>query len=140
MNTLRDASRRLDTDSRVGLCSVVSVRDAGEVLNSMIGRDVCPTAEEAAFIARNLIGLYPAREVGDAKAYAAGMTAVMAAHPIDFVRRVCDPVKGLPSRLRAAHEAERQRQLRLLQHEIAITEAKSGAHSSAVRKAKALVE
>jgi hypothetical protein len=97
---LHDASRRLDTDNHTSLARFVSVAEAELILSRMAGRDENYTANEAAIEARKLTGLYPAREVGDAKAYAAGMTAVLAAHPIDFVRRVCDPVKGLPSRLK----------------------------------------
>ena len=47
-----------------------------------------------------LLGFYPAREVNDAKMYSAGMTALLAAYPVDLVKRVCDPVTGLPSRLK----------------------------------------
>lgn len=42
-------------------------------------------------------------------------------------------------RLQAAYQAECERQLRKLQHEIQITEAIAGADCSAVRAAKALV-
>jgi hypothetical protein len=42
-------------------------------------------------------------------------------------------------RLRAAYEAECERQMRLLRHELEITKAKAGAHSPAVRAASALV-
>jgi hypothetical protein len=120
--TLQDAARRLDTDSVTGLHRVVTVAEAEHVLSGMIGRDEPCGPESGLFMARNLIGLYPAREVGDAKAYAAGMTALLAAHPIDFVRRVCDPVRGLPSRLKwlptladvnEAIEAERKRRDRI---------------------------
>lgn len=92
--------QRLDSDSRTNLEAVVTVAQATAVLDAMTGRDHHCDAETAATLARNLVGLYPAREVHDAKAYAAGMTAVLMAHPADFVRRVCDPARGLPSRLK----------------------------------------
>lgn len=98
--TFRDVARRLDTESQTGLERVVSVAEANAILSEMIGRDEPCSADDAVFMARNLIGLYPAREVHDATAYAAGVTAVLASHPLDFVRRVCSPVHGLPSRLK----------------------------------------
>lgn len=45
----------------------------------------------------------------------------------------------LYARLQAAYEAERQRQMRKLQHEITITEQVAGPDSNSVRAAKALV-
>lgn len=98
--TLQAVVRKLDTDSLLAVDRGVTLAEAELVLSSMIGRDDKATPEEASLMARNLVGLYPAREVNDGKAYAAGMAMVLAAHPLDFVRRVCDPVKGLPSRLK----------------------------------------
>jgi hypothetical protein len=98
--TLPSVVQRLDSDSQTNLEAVVTVAQATAVLDAMTGRDHHCDAETAATLARNLVGLYPAREVHDAKAYAAGMTAVLMAHPADFVKRVCDPARGLPSRLK----------------------------------------
>lgn len=101
---------------------MVACSDAEMVLNHLIGRDRKPDPVEAALAAQNLIGLYPAREVVDAQRYVAGMTALMAAYPLDFVRRVTNPVTGLPSRLkylptladvREALEVERVRRDRI---------------------------
>jgi hypothetical protein len=60
---------------------------------------LCPEFEAAGY-AGQLINFYPAREVHDAKTYISGITALMAAYPLDFVRRVCSPVTGLPSKLK----------------------------------------
>lgn len=120
--TLQAVARKLDTDSLLVAERSVTVAEAEMLLNSLIGRDEKATPEEASGMARNLVGLYPAREVNDGRAYAAGMAMVLAAHPLDFVRRVCDPVKGLPSRLKwlptladvtAAIEEERTRRERI---------------------------
>lgn len=54
----------------------------------------------ASEFAHDLLGFYPAREVNNAKVFAAGMTALFVAYPQDLVKRVCDPVRGLPSRLK----------------------------------------
>lgn len=97
---MQSAAHRLDSDSQIGLDRAVTRADAVAVLDAMAGRDRHCDAETAAAMARTLIGLYPSREVHDARAYAAGMTAVFLAHPEDFVRRVCDPARGLPSRLK----------------------------------------
>lgn len=43
-------------------------------------------------------------------------------------------------RLQAAYQAERERQLRLLQHDIAITKAKAGSDCHSVRAAQAVVD
>lgn len=59
----------------------------------------CDTRETQGY-AQRLLGFYPAREVNDAKTYAAGITALLSAYPIEFVKRVCDPVTGLPSELK----------------------------------------
>lgn len=98
--TLRAAVSLLDSDCRINLESTVTASQATAVLDAMAGRDQPCDAGTAADLARTLIGLYPAREVYDARAYVAGMTAVLMSHPADFARRVCDPVRGLPSRLK----------------------------------------
>lgn len=51
-----------------------------------------------------------------------------------------DILWGLAARLHAAHEAEINRQIELLQHELTITKAKAGSHHAAVRAAEALVD
>lgn len=114
--------RRLDHDSMTYVERSVTVAEAREVLNAFIGRDVACGPEQGMDAARMLTGFYPAREVNDFKAYAAGMAALLGAYPLDFVRRVCNPVDGLPSRLKwlptladvkAALEDERARRDRI---------------------------
>lgn len=78
---------------------------------------------KASEMARMLLGFYPAREVHDANVYAAGMSAMLAAFPLRFVKNVCDPVNGLPSKLkwlptlaevRAALDAEKAKRDRVV--------------------------
>jgi hypothetical protein len=97
---LPEVAKLLDSETTTGLALRVSVVEAQDILNAMIGRDECCTPDEAQHAAQSLIGLYPAREVHDAKTYASGVTALMAAYPLEFVRRVCSPVHGIPSRLK----------------------------------------
>jgi hypothetical protein len=90
----------LDSPNTIGLTGLVTVRQAEDILNAMIGRDECCSPDEAQHAAQNLIGLYPAREVHDMKTFLSGVTMLLAAYPVDFVRRVCSPVHGLPSKLK----------------------------------------
>jgi len=99
-DALQAAAHRLDSGCHVNLDGTVTEAQARAVLDAITGRNQACDAETASSLARRLIGMYPAREVHDARAYAAGMTAVLMSHPADFVRRVCDPVRGLPSRLK----------------------------------------
>ena len=119
---LQAAVRWLDSDTETGLDRVVTVAMAADVLVSITARDGASGVEEGERAARMLMGFYPAREVNDAVIFVRGMTAMMAAYPVDFVRRVIDPVNGLPSRLKwlptladvkAALEAEKARRNRI---------------------------
>jgi len=58
------------------------------------------TELEAAQAVKLLLGMYPARQVHDAETYSMAMVAVFMAVEHDFVRRVVDPVIGLPSKLK----------------------------------------
>lgn len=99
-NTLAKLAKVLDADDFRALPAKVTPTEAGLVLSEIAGRDQnCPALEAAAF-AEQLVGLYPAREVVNAKVFSAGLSALMAAFPRDMVKRVCDPVAGLPSRLK----------------------------------------
>lgn len=99
-NTLAKLAKVLDADDFRALPAKVTATEAGLVLSEIAGRDQnCPALEAAAF-AEQLVGLYPAREVVNAKVFSAGLSALMAAFPRDMVKRVCDPVAGLPSRLK----------------------------------------
>ena len=47
-----------------------------------------------------LFGFYPRNEANDPEMFIAGATATLAAYPETVVERVCDPVRGLPSKSR----------------------------------------
>ena len=70
------------------------------MLEAIEGRNAPCDPAVAATYARTLLGLYPARDLNDPETYAKAMTALMAAYPKDFLKRVCDPVTGLPSKLK----------------------------------------
>lgn len=97
---MQKASKALEDEDYRWAARLVTPQDAQAVLDAMQGRDVPCTPAEAATYAGQLVNYYPAREVNDARTYIAAMTAIMAAFPRDFVKRVCDPVTGLPSRLK----------------------------------------
>ena len=114
--------RLLDVDDPRTLGRSVTVQEAQAVLDEMAGRDMVCTPNDAAAAVGQLLGLYPGREITDAKTYTQGLTALLAAYPRDFVKRVCNPVTGLPSRLkflptlaevREALDAERLRRDRI---------------------------
>lgn len=117
------AIRALETDDWRSAARSVTPAEAQAVLDAAEGHDaLCPAAEAAQF-AGSLVSYYPAREVNDARAYISAMTALMAAFPRDFVKRVCNPVTGLPSRLkflptladvREALDAEATRRTRII--------------------------
>lgn len=46
------------------------------------------------------MALYPAKDVGNPDAYVAAITTLFVCYPRDLVKRVCNPVTGLPSRLK----------------------------------------
>ena len=89
----------LDTTSPAMLTSIPP-SSALAVIRAGVGLPTCTPPDEASVYASRLLGFYPAREVNDPKAFSSGMTALLSAYPVDLVRRVCDPVTGLPSRLK----------------------------------------
>lgn len=90
----------LDADDWKIAARSVTPAEAAAVLADMAGRDTtCPPAE-AAELAANLIALWPGKDLANPDAYAAAVTALFAAYPRDIVKRVCNPVTGLPSRLK----------------------------------------
>lgn len=98
--TLQSATKALDHDDWRSAARAVTVAEAQAVLDGLQGHDhPCPAAEAATF-AGQLVNYYPAREVNDARSYIAALTALFAAFPRAFAKRVCDPVTGLPSRLK----------------------------------------
>jgi hypothetical protein len=92
--------RLLDVDDPRTIGRAVTAYEARTVLEGMEGRDVLCTPSEAAEAVGRLLGLYPGREITDPRTYTQGLTAMLAAYPKDFVKRVCNPVTGLPSRLK----------------------------------------
>ena len=56
------------------------------------------SAQDAYQAATALLGMYPAREVHNAPIFTKAMCSLLQAYEHDFVRRVIDPVDGLPSR------------------------------------------
>lgn len=78
----------------------VTAAEAEAILADIAGRNTPCTMAEAAQFARDLISLYPSRDLGNPDAYAAAVTTLFASHPRDFVKRVCNPVTGIPSRLK----------------------------------------
>lgn len=125
---------------------IVKVEEAQAVLRELDGRDeLCPPAV-AAQAARSLLGLYPTtRDIQDPDTYAAGLTALMAAYPTDFVKRVVNPVTGLASRLkfvptladvREALEAERARRNRILSCAITVIQETEKARQKADDEAR----
>jgi hypothetical protein len=80
--------------------TAVKPHEAQLALDQLEGRDTLCSASEAATFAEQLVNFYPAREIHDARTYISGMTAIMASFPSDFAKRVCDPVNGIPSRLK----------------------------------------
>jgi hypothetical protein len=114
--------RLLDVDDPRSIGRTVTAAEAQAVLDSIEGRDTPCSPTDAAEAVGRLLGLYPGREITDARTYAQGLTAMLAAYPRDFVKRVCNPVTGLPSRLkflptladlREALDAERLRRDRI---------------------------
>jgi hypothetical protein len=92
--------RFLESDDWRTAVRMVTVAEAETVLAGLADRDDLCSEQEAAGYAARLVNFYPAREVHDARTYIIGITALMAAYPRDFVKRVCNPVTGLPSRLK----------------------------------------
>jgi len=69
-------------------------------LNWLRGKGTLCHPVSASEYAAQLTGFYPTREVNNAKLYVVGMSALFTAYPADLVKRVCDPVRGLPGRLK----------------------------------------
>lgn len=58
------------------------------------------SAEDASKLARQLMGCYRGRDFIDAETFAAALAMTLSAHPIEVARLVCDPLVGIPSRLK----------------------------------------
>jgi hypothetical protein len=78
---------------------LLSRTDCEAVLSEIERRGARLMSEvEAAEAVKMLLGMYPARPPHDPETYARALTAVFMASDPDFVRRVVDPINGLPSR------------------------------------------
>jgi hypothetical protein len=75
-------------------------RTNGLTLQAERMSDLIKTEAEAVQAAKTLVGMYPAREVHSQEIYGQAMKTVFMAAEWDFVRRVVDPINGLPSKLR----------------------------------------
>lgn len=73
---------------------------------------------DAAVAAKTMVGMYPSRHVIDPETYAKALKTIFMHYEADFVRRVIDPVNGLPgsnkflpapAEVKEALEAEKQR-------------------------------
>lgn len=93
--------------------------DCESVIAEIDSRGTQLTPErEAALAAKTMAGMYPARHVLDPETYSKAITTIFMHYEADFVRRVIDPVNGLPgsnkflpapAEVKEALEAEKQR-------------------------------
>lgn len=75
--------------------------DCETVVQEIDGRSTRLASElEAIDATKALLGMYPARHVHDSDTYGRALATVFMAAELDFVRRVVDPINGLPSRLK----------------------------------------
>jgi hypothetical protein len=99
---IAEAVIHLVKEANIGLSRKTTLlprSDCETVLAELKARSGEGTNEvQAAEAARTLIGMYPARQVHDAEIYSKAVTTVFMAAQYDFVRRVVDPVNGIPRR------------------------------------------
>jgi len=89
----------------------------------------------AAARATLLFGYYPRNEANDPEIFIAGATAMLASYPEIVVERVCDPIRGLPSKnkfLPALAEIRTACELEMTWHDAVERRAISRAHTAAV--------
>jgi hypothetical protein len=72
--------------------------DASRLALSPSGRSANCEPEVAAARATLLFGYYPRNEANDPEIFITGATAMLASYPEIVVERVCDPLRGLPSK------------------------------------------
>jgi hypothetical protein len=72
--------------------------DASRLALSPSGRNANCEPEVAAARATILFGYYPRNEANDPEIFIAGATAMLSSYPEVVVERVCDPIRGLPSK------------------------------------------
>ena len=90
---LKEASRALGPRTR--LCPRT---DCEAVIAEIDRRGTVLCSElEAIDAAKAMVGMYPARHVNDPETYSKAIKTIFMHYEADFVRRVIDPVNGLPS-------------------------------------------
>lgn len=110
-----------DLNSRTPL---VSPTEAADLIAAIEARgDATTSPALASASARTLMGLFPAKAFNDPEVFATGLAALLSAYDHEFVKAICSPVDGLPTRLKyavsladvkEALEAERRKRLSLL--------------------------
>lgn len=91
--------RRLDEDCEGLPPRGVSLVEAQAVIAAAETHVLRGTEPEAARVfAERLVTLCPMNAKANARIFADTLTATLAAYPLDYVARVCDPLKGLPAR------------------------------------------
>jgi hypothetical protein len=86
----------MDND-RLGKDQLSRLADASRNVLSPSGESAKCTPELAAVMATRLFGFYRASEANDPETFIAGATAMLANYSEAIVRKVCDPLRGLPS-------------------------------------------
>src|ERR1051326_631835 len=72
-------------------------------------------SRKIAKLVERLFSFYPPLDVGDPKAFLAGVVALMQNYPLDIVEEICDPVRGIPSKYKfAPNLAEIRNELEVL--------------------------
>lgn len=119
---MRAAIQALDAEDWQHVAGAVTVAEAEQVLAEIEGRGALCPPDAAVVYAETIVGFYPARQVFDPRIYISGLTAIFAAYPLDFVKRVCNPVTGLPGKqkflpapaeVKEALDAEAARRIRI---------------------------
>lgn len=113
-----------ETESRTdSLTRLIPPSDCAAIIALVDARgEAKPTEIRAVEMAKFLMGMYPARQVNNADVFMTAASALFAAYDQDFIKRVCDPIDGLPSRLKylptiaeikEALEAEKARRFKI---------------------------
>lgn len=93
-------ARLFDAESSTGLDRYATKAEAEEFFNYLQGHEKTISADEALGAAEQIIGFYPAREVFNRDIFIRGATAIFAAYPLYAVKRVLDPLEGIPGKLK----------------------------------------
>lgn len=91
----------LDTDREVTAATqLVPVDECRQIVMEINTDNMRIGPERALEFNRRLLACYPNLKPHDVDGYALSLTAVFAAYPETICKRVCDPVRGLPGRLK----------------------------------------